>query len=104
MFSRISHVFSLCTAAIVLFSLGMINYNTPILAQLKFAVAISNIKVILQPLVFMVIVAGFLHQSTRVLKPNLILAVGPRGTMVLVFAPPKILTQSHRLRWLFYCS
>jgi predicted permease len=67
----------------------MINYNTPILAQLKFAVAISSIKVILQPLVFMVIVAGFLHQSTRVLKPDLILAVGPRGTMVLVFASPQ---------------
>ena len=67
----------------------MINYNTPILAQLKFAVAISSIKVILQPLVFMVIVAGFLHQSTRVLKPDLILAVGPRGTMVLVFASPR---------------
>ena len=49
----------------------MINYNTPILAQLKFAVAISSIKVILQPLVFMVIVAGFLHQFTRVLKPDL---------------------------------
>ena len=67
----------------------MINYNTPILAQLKFAVAISSIKVILQPLVFMVIVAGFLHQSKRVLKPDLILAVGPRGTMVLVFTSPQ---------------
>ena len=67
----------------------MINYNTPILAQLKIAVAISSIKVILQPLVFMVIVASFLHQSTRVLKPDLILAVGPRGTMVLVFASPQ---------------
>jgi len=73
-------------APTALFSMGIVIYNTPILAQLKFAVAISSIKVILQPLVFMIIAGGLLHQSAEMLKPGLMVAVGPSGTMVLVFA------------------
>ena len=73
-------------APVALFSMGIVIYNTPILAQLKFAVAISSFKVILQPLVFMIIAGGLLHQSAEMLKPGLMVAVGPSGTMVLAFA------------------
>jgi len=67
-------------------SMGIIIYNTPIMEQLRFAVAVASIKVILQPLVFIIIVASLFNQSTKLLKPRLIVAVGPSGTMVLVFA------------------
>ena len=61
-------------------------FHTQLKSQLAFAAIISCVKVLLQPLVLWLIIAGLFAQPTEIFKPGIMVALGPCGTMVLIFA------------------
>ena len=73
-------------AATALFSLGIIMFHTQVKNQLSFTASISCIKVLLHPIVLLLIIAGLFGQPIEIFKPGIMVALGPCGTMVLVFA------------------